>query len=289
MRLVAIACFLNEEAYLPTFLESVSDQTRAPDLLLLVDDGSHDGSVDLARQFAAEHSFARALTRPRRPAERDRLATAAELAAFTWAAEQVAEPWDVIAKLDADMRLSPHTVAEVIEHLEADQSLGITGPLQSMAGDDGVIFREHVRPDHVRGATKFYRRECFEQIFPLPPRLGWDTLDEIRARMHGWRTGSFATSDSDPIHLRPTSTHDGALRGYRREGIATYAYGAGPWWVLLGTVRRLGSRPLVLRGLAFMLGWLTAAIRRDPRASANERAFLSAEHRARLRADLSRS
>ena len=68
MRLAVIACFLNEEAYLPTFLQSLAVQVREPDALLLVDDGSSDGSVRLAEEFARGRPTVAVLRRPRRPA-----------------------------------------------------------------------------------------------------------------------------------------------------------------------------------------------------------------------------
>lgn len=286
MRLAVIACFLNEEAYLPNFLQSLATQTREPDRLVLLDDGSADGSLGLAREFADGRSYVRVLSRPRRPPQRDRLATAAELEAFCWAVEQLEMPWDVVAKLDADLRLSPDLFAELERRLQADPGLGMVGAVQSIITPDGRTVRERCPENHVRGSTKFYRRECFEQVYPLPFRLGWDTSDEVRARMHGWRTRSFSMPAGDPIHMRPTATQDGALRGHRRDGLATYCYGAGPFWVLLGAARRLSSRPRVLGTVNFLFGWLRAAISSQPRADAKQRAFLAAEHRALLIATL---
>jgi biofilm PGA synthesis N-glycosyltransferase PgaC len=282
MRLAVIACFLNEEAYLPTFLESLDTQQREPDRLVLVDDGSWDASLRLAHEFASGRPYARVLSRPRRPPQRDRLASAAELEAFCWAVEQVDIPWDVVAKLDADLRLSPDTFAELERRLEADPELGIAGAYQSISTMGGLAVRERCPKDHVRGSTKFYRRGCFEDVFPMPFRLGWDTSDEVRARMRGWRTQSFSMPAGDPIHLRPTATQDGALRGHWRNGVAAYAYGAGPWWVLLGTVRRSVYRPWGLAGLSFLLGWLTSALRLAPRVDAEQRAFFAREHRELL-------
>jgi len=288
MRLAVIACFLNEQDYLPTFLASLDAQERMPDQLLLIDDGSSDESPRLSSEFADANPFARALTRPRRPPQRDRLARAAELEAFCWGVEQLEPGWDVVAKLDADLRLSPDTFAEIERALEADPRLGIAGAEQSIVAPDGSVVRERCPPDHVRGSTKFYRRACFEDVYPLAFRLGWDTSDEVRARMHGWRTRSFAMPAGDPIHLRPTATHDGAARGHRRNGVAAYAYGAAPSWVLLGALRRMTQRPRVLGGVNYLLGWLMAAARRDPRAARSERVFFAREHRRALGAALTR-
>ncbi|MGZ4201064.1 MAG: glycosyltransferase family 2 protein [Thermoleophilaceae bacterium] len=288
MRLAVVACFLNEQPYLDIFLPSLASQERPPDRLLLVDDGSSDDSLRLAQEFAAEHRYARALSRPVRPPERDRLARAAELVAFSWAVEQIDIEWDVVAKLDADLRLTPDTFAELERRLKQDPQLGIVGAFQSIVGPNGKLVRERTPPNHVRGSTKFYRRECFEQIYPLDFRLGWDTTDELQARMRGWRTASFPMPAGDPVHLRPTASADGALRGCRRDGVSAWSYGAGPAWVLLGTARRLTLRPRVLAGLNFLLGWAVAGLRRDPRADAAQRAFMRDQQRQPLRSALRR-
>ena len=76
--------FLNEEQLLPRMLASLARQTRSPELLLLVDDGSSEGSSALADAFARDHGYARLVRRPRGAASVDRLAQAAELIAFHW-------------------------------------------------------------------------------------------------------------------------------------------------------------------------------------------------------------
>jgi glycosyltransferase involved in cell wall biosynthesis len=59
--LAVVVVFLNEERFLPRLLSSVAGQTRAPDRLLLVDDGSEDASPSIARDFADAYPYAEAL------------------------------------------------------------------------------------------------------------------------------------------------------------------------------------------------------------------------------------
>jgi biofilm PGA synthesis N-glycosyltransferase PgaC len=282
MKLAVIVPFLNEEGYLEASLGSLSRQTREPDRLLLVDDGSTDTSPEAAREFARNHGYARALSRPRREPSRDRLAEAAELVAFTWAVDQLDIDWDVVCKLDADLELTSEFFANIEEQLHGDPRLGIAGAYLSIQTDAGPK-RERCPPDHVRGATKFYRRECFQDVFPLPVSLGWDTIDEVKARMHGWRTASFSLPGGDPVHLRPTATHDGALRGLYRAGRGTYAYGAHPLWVIVSGLRRIHAFPPLLGAMTFFSGWFVAALKRAPRASKEVRAFGHREQLERLR------
>lgn len=282
MVIAVVVAFLNEQEHLPRLLASIARQTRPPDELLLVDDGSTDASPDLAANFADELPYVRLLTRPRQPPQRDRLAQAAELLAFQWAVERLTAPYDVVGKLDADIELTPDVFAMVERELEADPRLGLTGPYLSVVGPDGRPQREHCPPDHIRGATKFYRRRCYEDISPIAPRLGWDTLDEVKARMHGWGTASFEMPHGDPLHLRPTGLHDGVLRSYRRRGLAAYLYGAHPLHVILGAARRLREPPFGIAAVNYLLGWSGAMIRRPPRADDEVRAFIRDEQLGRM-------
>ena len=288
LRIALVVPFLDEETHLPCFLASLAAQTRPPDRVLLVDDGSSDASPGLARAFAAEHAWAMALERPRRAAARDRLAQAPELQAFTWATEQLAEDYDVIAKVDADLDLASGVLADLEAAFVADPSLGLAGIVLHSAGADGVLRPERVPSYHVRGATKFYRRACLEQISPIPTILGWDTIDEVHARRLGWTTRSFALDGPPTVHLRPPGAHDGVVRGFRRWGECAWAYGADPVGVLAGGVHRMRRRPYVVGGLNYIAGWGLAAVRRVPRADPHVRAFCRQEQRLRMRRALVR-
>jgi glycosyltransferase involved in cell wall biosynthesis len=276
MRIALVVCFLDEVSHLPALLESIAVQTRPPDRLLLVDDGSTDGSPAIAEAFAREHPYATALRRPVQSAAADRLAAANELRAFTWALGTLGEPWDVAGKLDADLRLDPTMLASLESRFAAEPQLGIAGPpLRSI---DDVAYQ--TRTEHVEGATKFYRRECLDEIGPLPPILGWDTIDEIRARMRGWNTDGAV---GEPVlHLRPMGAHDGMARAYRRWGACAYGYGEHPLHVLLIALRRMRERPRVVGGASYFAGWATAGMRRAPRAEPELRAYAQRDQLRRI-------
>jgi biofilm PGA synthesis N-glycosyltransferase PgaC len=282
MQLAVVVPFLNEEEHLESLLASVASQQRPPDQLVLVDDGSSDRSPELAAAFARDHAYATLLHRPRRPPERDRMLRAPELRAFEWGLARTRD-WDVAAKLDADLQLSPDLFAEIERRFEADPRLGIAGAYLSALDADGRPRRQRCPADHVEGENTFYRWACLQAIAPLPPILGWDTIDEVRARMAGWRTASFAMPSGDPLHLRRMGSHDGVMRGFRRAGLAAWVYGAHPLHVLGAGVARMVERPRLLCGLHYLTGWAMAAARRVPRAEPELRRFVRDEHRRRLR------
>jgi poly-beta-1,6-N-acetyl-D-glucosamine synthase len=283
LKLAVAVIFLNEERFLPGLLESIVSQTRLPDRLLLVDDGSDDASTPIAQAFSERHAFAELLQRRQRQRVKDRLATADVLRAFQWAVAQLGGDYDVVAKLDADLVLTPAFFERVVGALEADPKLGITGAALRVPAADGTWKHERSALWHIRGATKFYRRECYEHIGPLPPILGWDTIDEERARMRGWRVASIPLPEGDPLHLRPTGSYDGMLRSFRRQGVAAWGYGSHPVNVLLSALVRMRDRPRILGGLVYLASWLAAAMRRRPRAEPDLVRFVRQEQRRRIR------
>jgi biofilm PGA synthesis N-glycosyltransferase PgaC len=285
LRILCIVPFLDERRHLAQFLESLATQNRFPDELLLVDDGSSDGSPQLADEFAQRHPRVQVMRRPRRAAARDRLADAPELVAFQWALEQVSRPWDVLVKLDADLVLSPDVFVTLERAFVEQPDLGIAGTYLSVLDRrTGAPRRERCPPHHVRGATKFYRRACYEQIGPLPALLGWDTIDEVAARRRGWRTISIASPTGDAVHLRPTGSANGQLRAQFRWGRCAYGIGQHPIWVGISALRRLRDRPPLLASAAFAAGWFAGLVGRAPRAPAEIRAFGRREQMDKLRA-----
>jgi poly-beta-1,6-N-acetyl-D-glucosamine synthase len=280
--LAVVVVFLNEQLHLPRLLRTVAAQTRPTDRLLLVDDGSSDDSPRIARAFADEHAYAQPLNRPRRNQDTDRLAGASELRAFQWAVSELRPQYDLVAKLDADLELTSRLFEQVVAAFERDPRLGIAGAELSVAGPGGTWRRERSAEWHVRGATKFYRRACYEQVSPLPAILGWDTIDEARARMQGWRV-AIVSDEPDTRHLRSTGSYDGLLRGFRRRGVAAWGYGAHPLNVLFSALVRMRERPRLLGGLAYLWGWINAAIRGAPRAEPEVLHFVRHEQLQRIR------
>src|SRR3984893_11664406 len=57
MRISAAMCTYNGARFLPDQLESIAAQTRLPDELIICDDRSTDGSVDIIRSFAHHAPF----------------------------------------------------------------------------------------------------------------------------------------------------------------------------------------------------------------------------------------
>ncbi|MDP1846603.1 MAG: glycosyltransferase family A protein [Solirubrobacteraceae bacterium] len=281
--MAVVVTFRDEERCLPRFLASLAAQTAPPESVVLVDDGSTDASAQIAADFVRRHPGARLVRRPPRARERDRLVAGSVWSSFQEAVATLEHDHDVVAKLDADLVLPPELLAEITAAFAADPRLGLTGPYLSERAADGTLQRIRWRPEHVAGATKFYRRRCYDDVHPLPPLLNLDMVDEVKARSRGWRTASFAAAGGDPLHLRAEATHDGLLRGLRRRGAAEYVSGGHPLLVLYMGLQRVARPPRIVGTLHYFAGWLSAAARRVPRFDADLRELRRREQLLRVR------
>jgi poly-beta-1,6-N-acetyl-D-glucosamine synthase len=265
-KLLIISPVRNEADHLELVARSFERQTRPPDAWLLVDDHSDDGTFKLARRLAAEIPFISVVQAPEfEPVDpRDRLASAAAPRTFNAGLASVDwKQYTHIAKFDGDMELPPNYLERILGEFAADPRLGMAGGLRTEKVRGHWRLEKVPTEHHVNGALKCYSRPCFEAIGGIQERLGWDTIDEVQARMHGFRTQSF--DDLVAIHHRPWASADGTLRGRARYGAAAYILRYPAYWVALRSLKIAASRPEVISGLAFFYGYLRAAVRRTPR------------------------
>jgi hypothetical protein len=118
-------------------------------------------------------------------------------------------------------------------------------------------------PFHVRGATKIYRRACWEQISPLIKAPGWDTLDEVRANYFGWTTRTF--TELPAVQHKATGSADGSWRNAFKNGRANYITGYHPAFMLAKCTKRMLRRPFVVEAAGLFAGFMSGYLKRLPR------------------------
>jgi glycosyltransferase involved in cell wall biosynthesis len=237
-------------------------QTVRPLEWVIVDDGSTDGTAEVARELAAA-PWIQTLGSPGaregaledgRRAGRDMVAFKAGLAALG------AQP-DVAVKLDADVSFEPDYFARLLAEFDADPRLGIAGgTCHELDGDRWLPYA--VTGGHVRGATRAYRRACLEDVSPLEERIGWEAVEEARAALRGWRTESIR--DLPFYHHRKLGSRDGARRAWVAQGQLAHYLGYRFSFMLLKVLFRLRREPAAV---AMVWGYLDARRRREPRHS----------------------
>jgi len=277
-RLLLISPVRNEEAHLELIADALAAQTRPPDLWIVVDDRSTDRTPEILTRLAQRIDFlevvnaaaaAEAAESSRvvaTPPVKDRLAMAAAPRTFNLGLNSTDwQSFTHIAKLDGDTELPPHYFEQLLGEFERDPKLGLAGGVYADPSQDGESWKVVPSPSayHVAGTLKCYSRDCFQAIGGMQERLGWDTIDEISARMRGYRTQAYP--DLITHHHRPWGSADGTLRGRARHGECAYIVHFTLSWVTLRSFKMAKERPVGISGLAFLYGYLRSAVRRTAR------------------------
>lgn len=251
IKYVVITPVRDEKKHIETTLRSVSGQTIRPAQWVIVDDGSTDGTSRIIDRYAGQLPWVRVVHRPNRGF---RKSGAGVVEAFYdgYSALDCGD-WQFIVKLDGDLSFRPDYFEKCFEHFRREPRLGIGGG--EIYHDTAGTLKLETNPKfHVRGATKIYRRECWEAIGGLRQVPGWDTIDEVEANMLGWTSYSFA--DLPLVHHRPTGLADGLLKDRVKHGLACYVVGYHPLFVLASSLSRLTQKPFILGSAAICWGFV---------------------------------
>jgi glycosyltransferase involved in cell wall biosynthesis len=250
----------NEANYIDRTIASMLNQTVLPLRWVIVDDGSSDATAEIVEQAAGDTPWIQLVRRADRG---HRSAGAGVMRAFRDGRRQVDDiDWDFLVKLDADLEFEKDYFEQCLAEFASDPALGIAGGKVYDVYPDRIVHEPHPA-FHVRGATKIYRRACWDDIGDLLDAPGWDTLDEVKANQLGWATRTLA---EPPIHqLRPTGEAAGSWSNWVKNGSAAYQCGYHPFFVVARAGRRLLQPPSIMAPIGLLWGYLSAWLSRVER------------------------
>ncbi len=263
-RYIVITPVRDEAEHIGRTIDAMASQSVLPHLWIVVDDGSTDGTAQELDERARDLRWLRVIHR----ADRGRRANGGGVmeAFHDGLAMLPDEPWEYLVKLDGDLSFPVDYFERCLAKFAAESRLGIGGGLVCrLVNGESRIDSTGDPAFHVRGATKIYRRDCWNAIAPLPRTTGWDTIDEVHANLLGWRTRTF--DDITLLQHKPTGGADGALRNAFKNGRADYGSGYHPAFMMAKCVRRMLRQPWVLGAAALLAGYLTGYAMRAPRAA----------------------
>ncbi len=211
----------NEAKFISKTLDSLSAQTILPKKVVVVNDNSTDATAEIVKAFAKSHSWVSFVNKT---SEAIHLPGSKVIQAFQKGLETLDEDYDVIVKLDADLILPQNYFEIILNIFNADEKIGMAGGFAYIEKDGKWLLENLTDKDHIRGAFKAYRKECFKEIGGLKPAMGWDTVDELLAKFYGWKV---VTDEALKVkHLKPTgANYDKTARYKQGEAFYTLGYG----------------------------------------------------------------
>ena len=189
----------NEADSILLTLESLVNQTLSPKKILVVNDNSTDDTEKLVLAIASKHAN---IALVNNQSSEEHLPGTKIINAFYKGYEVLDEDYDVICKFDADLVFPSNYLEVLTNHFKQDQQVGMAAGFCYIKKNEEWVIEDLTNKDHIRGALKAYRKNCFLQIGMLKRSMGWDTIDELLAQFYDWK---IVTDESLHVkHLKPT-------------------------------------------------------------------------------------
>lgn len=209
----------NDSMGLTQTLDSLVQQARLPDDIVIVDGGSSDGTLDVAKVFAETHPMARVVIAPGANIARGRNIGVADASG------------EIIATIDAGCRADPYWLANLIAPFERDPQIEFVAGIYRI--EPRNLFEQVVGLATMRGQLEPFNPARFNpsaRSMALTKSLwqragGWpewvdfseDTLFDLKLRAMG--AEPYFAGDA-VVHWRPRTS----LRSVARQ---FYGYGTG--------------------------------------------------------------
>lgn len=256
----------NEMGTLEITLQAIVKQTILPSSLIIIDDGSSDGSEKIAQSYSEKYPWIHHYL------IRDR--------GFDLVGKGVAERLNgairefknfcqtpYLAKVDADLNLPENYFEFLLGKLEANFKLAVCCG-HPYTFEQGQKFLERHGDHFPSGTARVYRSHCLKEIGYFVNSVGWDTVDLLKFQMRGYEVRTF--HELEFHHIRRMGTRNGYIEGIIRDGNNAYLTGYVPIVFFCRAVFNMKYRPYILRTYFMLYGYFKAYILRKPRVVSYE-------------------
>ena len=260
MKVVVITPFLNEEKVLGDLIKSMISQNLKPNRWILVNDGSTDNSENIIKKISSNLNWITLVNLDTKKEKRN--IGGKIINAFNEGLKVISiDNYDIIMKLDADLILPKNYIKKICEEFINHPSIGICGGICFVKNNNKFKIEYKSNLDHVRGALKAYRKECFIQIGGLINKMGWDSIDEYKARFYNWEVS--VIKDLIVHHLKETNVKTGHIRASFKNGVMLYTIRFDIPLLMTNVIKRSFWKPYIIQGGAIFLGYLYALLTRE--------------------------
>jgi len=254
----------NEEDYINKTLKSLTEQTLLPGKVIVVNDNSSDNTKLIAENYALKYSWISVVNSKSSDAH---LPGSKIIHAFNKGLKTMNNDFDIICKFDADLIFPPNYLEQLANHFRLNSKLGMASGFCYIEKNGEWVLENLTNKDHIRGALKAYRKDCFEQIGKLKSSMGWDTVDELLAQYNGWEI--FTDETLHVKHLKPTGkSYNKASKYLQGEAMYKLRYG---FIITLISALKLAYKKQSFRLLKnYMSGYFRAELNNDERLVSSE-------------------
>lgn len=249
MKFLIIIPAHNEEENILLCLESLKNQTFQDFKCVIVNDGSTDKTQEIVEKFLENNLKFRIYNLKLSKHEPG----AKVVRTFNKGLEtENLENFDVVCKFDADIIFPENYLEKINEVYEKNPNAGMvsglvyikkgfvnfvrkplvyaqpdkndftTLQLHDFTHQNEWIFENLSSKNHVRGPIKSYRKEVFQKMNGLRAVLGWDNIDVMLCKMHGFETVTL--QELWVKHLRPTAYK---YKSQKAQKLGEYFYNIG--------------------------------------------------------------
>jgi glycosyltransferase involved in cell wall biosynthesis len=248
----------NEEKFIALTLQSIISQTVLPKKVVVVNDNSTDKTAEIVLKFAKDYPF---ITLVNKTSEAIHLPGSKVIQAFQKGFETLDAQYDIIVKLDGDLIIPNNYFETILTIFKNDSTVGMAGGFAYIEKDGEWILENLTDKDHIRGAFKAYRKECFLQIGNLKPAMGWDTVDELLSKFYNWKV----VTDSTLVikHLKPTGANYNKASRYK-QGESFYTLGYTLFITIISSAKLAIMKRKPLLFFDYIKGFLKAKSSKTP-------------------------
>ena len=256
MKFLIIIPAHNEEENILLCLESLKNQTFQDFKCVIVNDGSTDKTQEIVEDFikSVMLSGVEALSFKVLNLKKSKHQPGAKVVrTFDKGLEtENLENFDVVCKFDADIIFPENYLEKINEAYEKNPKAGMvsglvyiqkgfvnfvrkplvyaqpdkkdftTSQLHDFTNQNEWTFENLSSKNHVRGPIKSYRKELFQKMNGLRAVLGWDNIDVMLCKMHGFETVTL--QELWVKHLRPTAYK---YKSQKAQKLGEYFYNIG--------------------------------------------------------------
>ncbi|WP_136480203.1 glycosyltransferase [Cognatitamlana onchidii] len=242
----------NESDSIGRTIHSLLNQTLPPKKIVVVNDNSTDNTETVVKDYSLKNNSIELVSIR---SSNQHLPGTKIINAFYKGYNTLDDQYEILCKFDADLIFPSNYLETLAEHFGSNKKLGMAAGFCYIKKNKQWVIEDLTRKDHIRGALKAYRKDCFHDIGKIKTSMGWDTVDELLAKYYGWE---ILTDETLHVkHLKPTGINYNASSKHL-QGEAMYKMRYGFIITLISALKLAYKKRSFIQFQNYLLGYMKA-------------------------------